>query len=72
VTAKEETSGNIATQSVDFLQTAWAELKKVQRPTKQETIQATMVVMFMIFGFAVCLGFIDFVLGRLMQYVLTS
>jgi len=44
-----------------------AEFKKVSSPTRQETIQATMVVMFMIVVIGLYLGLLDLVFHRVMQ-----
>jgi preprotein translocase SecE subunit len=62
---------NYIGMGIQFLRDAVSELKKVYRPTRQETTQATMVVFAMIFGFAVFLGLIDFLLGKIMQSILT-
>lgn len=70
VAGKEE-SKNIIGQSVGFMRESWVELKKVQKPTRQEATQATVSVLFLVVVFAVFLGFIDFLLGKLMQVLLT-
>lgn len=54
-----------------FLQDAVAELKKVHRPTRQETMQTALSVVAMIMMFAVFLGFADFVVGLVMKRILT-
>lgn len=55
----------------NFLQSAVDELKKVHPPTRQETIQATILVLVMIVLFAVFLGATDLAVGLVMQRVLT-
>jgi len=65
-----DVNGNDSTTvgaSMSFLKDSWSELKKVTFPTKQEAIQATMVVMFMMVLVATYLGLLDLVFYRLMQ-----
>ncbi|MCB0360034.1 MAG: preprotein translocase subunit SecE, partial [Bdellovibrionales bacterium] len=45
--------------------------KKVHSPTRQETIQATIVCLVMLVLFAVFLGFADLIVGKILQQVLT-
>jgi preprotein translocase subunit SecE len=52
---------------IPFLQDSWLELRKVHHPTKQETIQATIVVMAMLVTVALFLGAVDMCLGYLMK-----
>lgn len=59
-------------ESVDFFRGAWEELKKVHTPTRQETIQATIVVVAMVFLMAMFLGGTDFIIHKLMQKILVS
>ncbi|MBL7662623.1 preprotein translocase subunit SecE [bacterium] len=59
------------TNPVTFLRESWIELKKVQTPTRQETIQFTMVVFIMLTVASIFLGLVDFILGNLMQNLLT-
>lgn len=68
---KEEVDKNFINQGVDFSKEAWVELKKVHTPTKQETIQASVVVMLMLFLFAGFLGLVDLFVGRVMQWIIT-
>lgn len=55
----------------DFFSEAVKELKKVHRPTRQETVQASLVVIVMLFLFAAFLGLADMAIGRLMQWALS-
>ncbi|MDZ4786107.1 MAG: preprotein translocase subunit SecE [bacterium] len=64
------TEGNEATgigAGVSFTKESWAELKKVTFPTKQETIQTTLVVLVMMVLVAAYLGLLDLVFYKLMQ-----
>ena len=53
--------------NISFFRDAWLELKKLHAPSRQETIQATLVVLFMISVFAVSLGIIDMIVGKVMK-----
>jgi len=68
---QEQASTNQISRSIRFFKDAWAELKKVHPPTREETIQATIVVLFMVVLFAGFLGLADYVVGNIMQAVLT-
>lgn len=69
--AQQVASKNPISSAAQFCRESWAELKKVHTPTRQETIQATMVVFVMVVIVAVFLGLTDFVVGRIMQAILT-
>jgi len=58
-------------QAIDFSKASWEEVKKVHTPTRQETMQATLVVIFMVILFSVFLGLVDYVVGNVMKAVLT-
>ena len=64
-------SGNPIGRAVTFSQDSWAELKKVHAPSRQETIQSSLVVIAMVVMFSLFLGLADFVCGWLMQNILT-
>jgi preprotein translocase SecE subunit len=69
--AKVETERkNPISRGIDFTTQSWEELKKVHAPTKQETIQATLVVLVMLIMFATFLGITDFLVGQAMQSIL--
>lgn len=68
--AQQQPKQNIVASGIEFSRLSWAELKKVHYPTRQETIAATISVMVMIFVFAVLLGFIDFVVGRSVNWLM--
>lgn len=53
-----------------FFNDSKAELKKVTWPTKQQTIQATWVVILVTFALSLFLGLVDLVLGKLIGYIL--
>ncbi len=53
-------------RSGTFFHESVAELKKVQSPTKQETIQATVVTLAILIFFAVVLAVLDWAFKSLM------
>ena len=55
-----------------FFRESRDELKKVNRPTREETIQVTWVVLMMLVSFSVFLGLADLVFGSLMQTLLSK
>lgn len=58
-------------RAVAFFSESWEEIKKVHPPTRQETIQVSILVVCLVAFFAVFLGLTDLVVGALMRYVLT-
>ena len=59
-------------KSIGFFRDAREELRKVHRPTREETIQVTLVVLAMLVGFSLFLGLADLVFGGLMQWLLSK
>ena len=53
-----------------FIRESWYELKRVHFPSRQEAVQATIVVILMMVVFSIMLGLFDFVLGSLMKSIL--
>lgn len=62
---------SIPAQSIEYLSESVEELKKVSHPTKQETTQATIATLVIIFFVSICLFVLDFAFGRLMTAVLS-
>ncbi|MCB0354838.1 MAG: preprotein translocase subunit SecE [Bdellovibrionales bacterium] len=58
-------------QARDFWGESVAELKKVSTPTRAETIQATIVTLFIMLFVALCLTLMDFVFDKVMGALLT-
>ena len=56
-------------QTVQFLQEAWIELKKVTWPGQKETMGATAIVLILVFLVSFYLGLVDFSLSRLIKYL---
>jgi len=54
-----------------FLEECWAELRKVTWPSRKETQAATVVVIIGVLVVAVYLGAVDFVLSKVIQWVLS-
>ena len=63
-------AGAVASKTSYFAASV-AELKKVTHPTRQETIQATLVTLVIIGIVAVCLFILDLILNRLMLALLS-
>jgi preprotein translocase subunit SecE len=53
-----------------FLKDAKVELKKVTWPTPKQTMASTAVVIIIVFIVSIYLGIIDFVLAKLVKFVL--
>ena len=70
--AKIEAKSNPISAGVQFVDESWRELKKVHAPTRQETIQASIVVLVMVILFALFLGAADLVVGKVMQTILSN
>ena len=66
-----EGEGSVLSKSSSYLAGSWDELKKVSPPTRQETVQATLVTMVILFVVAMYLGLLDLVFYRLMAAVLS-
>lgn len=47
-----------------FVKEAWAELKKVHAPSREETIKLSLLVLAMVAIFSVFLGLTDLVIGK--------
>ncbi len=57
-------------KATQFVSQAKAELKKVTWPTRQQTLASTGVVMVIVAITAVYLGIIDFILAKLVKFIL--
>jgi preprotein translocase SecE subunit len=71
--AAEKTAeeGSIVERGSRYFSESVQELKKVSKPTRQETIQATMVAVFIVLFVSVCLFLVDIVFNRIMTAVLS-
>ncbi|HHD11561.1 MAG TPA: preprotein translocase subunit SecE [Deltaproteobacteria bacterium] len=54
-----------------FFSEARAELKKVTWPTREQTMNATWVVIVMVIVVSLFLGLVDFLLSTLVRYILS-
>ena len=54
----------------NYFRNSVAELKKVNWPTKKQTIDHTLLVVGISLGMALFLGIVDFVLTRILQLVI--
>ena len=55
---------------IRFLSEAKVELKRVTWPTPKQTMASTTVVIVIVFIIAIYLGIIDYVLARLVKFIL--
>ena len=55
---------------IQFLNGAKAELKKVTWPNKKQTLASTSVVIIIVFIIAIYLGIIDYVLAKVVKWIL--
>jgi len=55
---------------MQFLSEAKIELKKVTWPTPKQTLASTSVVIIIVFIVAIYLGIIDYILAKLVKYIL--
>ena len=53
-----------------FLSESVAELKKVTFPTRQQTIQATLITVFLVMVISLALFLLDVIFGQLMRAIL--
>ena len=62
--------GQYWASSVQFVKEAWQELKKVNWPSRKETLGGTGVVLILVVVISIFLGFIDFGLSRLVRQII--
>jgi len=55
---------------IRFLREAWVELKRVTWPTPKQTMASTTFVLVIVFIIAIYLGIIDYVLAKLVKFIL--
>ena len=63
---------SVLAQTLAYPGESYAELKKVHRPTRQETIQMTIGVLFMVVVVSLFLGTIDLGLGWMMHWTMEN
>jgi preprotein translocase subunit SecE len=55
---------------IQFIKEAKIELKKVTWPTPKQTLASTAVVIIIVFIVAIYLGLVDYVLAKLVKFIL--
>jgi preprotein translocase SecE subunit len=65
-------SKNPITKASSFVRESWQELQKVHKPSRQETVQTAIRVFLFVFMFAFFLGLTDWVMGSLMEYIISG
>lgn len=68
---KAEATESLHTRASRFLSESVEELKKVSKPTRQETIQATVVALVIMITVSICLFLLDLVFGRVMEAIVS-
>ena len=68
--AEESKASASPLKALDFLKDCRTELDKVSKPTKQETIQATMITLIIMLAVALALALFDLVFSNLTRVVL--
>ncbi len=68
---KSTTAGNPIARGVEFSQDSWTELKKIHFPSGDETLRWTVTVFIMLLISAFFLGAADWIVGGIMQKILT-
>jgi preprotein translocase SecE subunit len=66
-----EGEGNIVQRSSRYFAESVEELKKVSSPTRQETVQATIVTTFIVVLVATVVALMDVIFGQIMRAVLS-
>ena len=61
---------SVFTRGRAYISESFDELKKVNRPTRQETLQATMVAIFIMLFVSFCLFLLDMVFSRIMLAII--
>lgn len=62
--AEAPVSSGVVGNTAQFLRESVGELKKVQHPTRQETIQASLVTLLIMVLVSIVLSLFDFIFGR--------
>ena len=57
-------------KKIQFIKEAKIELKKVTWPTPKQTLASTAVVIIIVFIVAIYLGLVDYVLAKLVKFIL--
>ncbi|OGF24011.1 preprotein translocase subunit SecE [Candidatus Falkowbacteria bacterium RIFCSPLOWO2_12_FULL_45_13] len=57
---------------IDYLKASIEEMKKVTWPTKKETYNYTLLVIFISVGVALFLGLLDIILTKGLEYLITN
>jgi preprotein translocase subunit SecE len=58
-------------EGISFVKESWTELSKVHFPSPKETMQATLVVVFLSVVVALWLGLIDMAAGRVIRQLVS-
>ena len=65
-----ESTGSVVSKGRSYVSESIAELKKISHPTRQQTVQATLVTLVVVVVVAFCLFFLDVIFGKVMQAII--
>lgn len=71
MSSTSEEKVGLAAQTGGFVTGSWEELKKVTHPTRQETVQATLVVLLMMVIVSTFLCLVDWLFHTIMRSILS-
>ena len=66
-----ENQGSFVARASEYLSSSVEELKKVSSPTRQETIQATIVTVIIVMGLALIVALMDLIFRQIMSAVIS-
>lgn len=64
-----ESTGSVVAKGRSYVSESIAELKKISHPTRQQTVQATLVTLVIVVFVSLCLFILDVIFGKLMQAI---
>jgi len=68
----QEKKSNGAKKIIDYLKASIEEMKKVTWPTKKETYNFTLLVIFISLGVALFLGLLDLIFTKGLEYLILN
>lgn len=65
-----DSTGSVVSKGRSYVSESIAELKKISHPTRQQTVQATIVTLVIVVLAAICLFILDVIFGKVMQAII--
>ncbi|MCB0310572.1 MAG: preprotein translocase subunit SecE [Bdellovibrionales bacterium] len=69
MSTKQET-GSLISRSSDYVSESFDELRKVSKPSRQETMQFTIISLVIVVFVSICIMVLDLIFDRIMSAVL--